>query len=80
LSNFTRELNKKPAISDEDESVAKMGFNLDGFVDVAKCMVDADSAFVKNITNIYFKIKFITLTFESIYLYSTLFLPFSFAL
>ena len=48
LSNFTRELNKNPAISDEDESVAKMGFSLDGFVDVARCRVDASRFRDKN--------------------------------
>lgn len=41
LSYLTRELKINPAISEELESVASMGFNLDGFVEVASCNVDA---------------------------------------
>jgi hypothetical protein len=47
LSNLTRELNKNPAISEDEESVASMGFNLAGFVDVARCRVDAKSSIDK---------------------------------
>jgi hypothetical protein len=36
LSYFTSPLKRKPVISDELESVAKTGFNLEGFADVAK--------------------------------------------
>ena len=41
LSYFTSPLKINPAISDEDESVARIGFSLDGFADVARCRVDA---------------------------------------
>jgi len=52
-----RPLKIKPAISEELESVAKIGFNLDGFAEVAKCRVVAESstnkkrAKAKNLTN-----------------------------
>jgi hypothetical protein len=38
---FTSPLNIKLAISEEEESVAKRGFSLDGFAAVAKCSVVA---------------------------------------
>ena len=41
LSYFTSPLKIKPAISDELESVAKIGFILDGFAEVARCKVEA---------------------------------------
>ena len=41
LSYFTRPLKIKPAISEELESVAKIGFILEGFAEVARCKVDA---------------------------------------
>ena len=36
LSYFNNPLKIKPVISDEPESVAKIGLSLEGFVDVAK--------------------------------------------
>jgi hypothetical protein len=36
---FTRPLKINPAISEELESVARIGFILDGFVDIASCSV-----------------------------------------
>jgi hypothetical protein len=41
LSYFKSPLNKNPAISEELESVASIGFKRDGFADVAKCRVEA---------------------------------------
>lgn len=41
LSYFTNPLNIKPAISDELESVAKIGLSREGFAEVARCKVEA---------------------------------------
>jgi hypothetical protein len=41
-------LNKKLLISDEAESVANMGFSLDGFDDVTRCSVEAKIFMLKN--------------------------------
>jgi hypothetical protein len=48
LSYLTSPLNKKPAISDELESVAKIGLSLEGFADVARCSVEAKRLNDKN--------------------------------
>jgi hypothetical protein len=44
LSYFTSPLNKKPVISEEEESVAKIGLSLDGLAEVASCSVEAGKA------------------------------------
>jgi len=54
LSYFTSPLKINPAISPELESVAKIGFSLDGFVDVAKWRVEATRLRLKNKTKRYF--------------------------
>jgi len=55
LSYFTSPLNIKLVISDELESVANIGFNLDGLVDVAKCKVDEKRFMDKSKRSRYFK-------------------------
>jgi len=51
LSYLIKPLKINPEISEELESVAKIGFNLDGFAEVAKCNVLAQSSISKNEIN-----------------------------